>query len=58
MKNLYRFLFVLYTPCLFLLVIFTMFVIVIDDMMSRISIRLAKFIDLNTTVIVKLFMKK
>lgn len=58
MKNLYRFLFLIYSPILFILVILSMITIILGDMMTRICFGLSRFIDYNTKIVIKLFLKK
>ena len=57
MKNLYRLLFLIYSPMLLILVILSMITIIFGDIMNRICFGLSKFIDYNTEIVIKLFLK-
>jgi len=57
MKNLYRLLFLIYSPLLLILIILSMITLVIGDIMSRICLTLSRFIDFNTKIVIKLFLK-
>jgi len=57
MKNLYRLLFLIYSPLLLILIILSMITLVVGDIMSRICFTLSRFIDFNTKIVIKLFLK-
>ncbi len=57
MKNLYRFLFLIYSPFLLVLIILSMVTIIIGDIMTRFCFILSRFIDFNTKIVIKLFLK-
>lgn len=58
MKNLYRFLFLIYSPILIALVILSVIVMALGNLITKICLGLSKFIDFNTEIVAKLFIKK
>lgn len=57
MKNLYRILFILYTPLFITTIAFSFTILVIGDIITKISLSLIKILTLHFEIFIKLFLK-
>lgn len=58
MKNLYRILFILYTPLFITTIAFSFAILVVGDIITKISLSLIKILNLHINIFIKLFLKK